>query len=168
MRTINVLLLIVGMGVSFCSTEHPVEKIIDCSTIKLRSYYSEHGKHEMDFYTHYVIMDGYEEECFSNYDFIEMAYKYIDTVKHHIPIKVVSFCSSDKDFDTIPDNQDWGKIRSNFVIDVCFKEQTLIARLPQVQSISVWKDGVSYEIDLSFLQKLQSDSHLLEKPIIEE
>lgn len=142
----------VGMWVSFCSNEHPVEKIIDCSTIRLRPHYFEQGYHELEFYTHYIIIDGYKEDCFSNYDFIEMAYKYRDTAKHHIPIKVVSFCSSDKDFDTIPDNQDWDKIRRNFVVDVCFKEQTLTTSLPQVQSISVWKDGVSYDVDLSFLQ----------------
>jgi hypothetical protein len=151
MKKLHYLLLASIGFLGGCFQEEPVDCYNSHFTAKLKPAYYRGGIKNSPF-DHFIVIDGYKDECFSNYDFILLSYKYLDTVKTNLPVESIRFCTTEaSDFfypEESPDN-----IRKYSIVSINFSEESLHDSIPEIRSVYYWRDGKSYELDFLYYLK---------------
>lgn len=106
---------------------------------------------EFTSYTHYLLVHDYDPKCFNRYNFIELAYKYLDTATLNLPISTIDFCTTDEPLKHSDKN--WGDIRRSIIIQINFNEVSIKKKKPIVSEISMWIDGTMKSIDFDEMIK---------------
>lgn len=75
-------------------------------------------------YAHYVLIKDFHRECMDSVTIINIAKKYIDTVKIKKPVEVVMFFSSDKDFINNEISQVMEDINKSCLVTINFNNET--------------------------------------------
>lgn len=106
--------------------------------------------HEIKGYTHYVMVENYNEDDFDNF-LVSYADKYRQTCTVDLPIWAITFCRP-FDFDE-NDEENWGEsIRENAIVDISYTEETLHKDYPDIGSITFYANGKS-----TFIQIMTSE-----------
>jgi hypothetical protein len=90
-----VLVLISIFAFSSCKEE----KAKTCILKEIRTLFTTIGIHDRDTsYGHYILVKDFSKKCMDSVTMVNLALRYIDTVKIGKPVGVVMFFNSDKDF----------------------------------------------------------------------
>jgi hypothetical protein len=140
-----------------CIQKEPVDCYDSYFTIQLKPVYYRGGITN-SLYNHYIVVDGYKDECFSEYNFIMLSYKYLDTVKTNLPVESITFCTAEaSDFfypEESPDN-----IRKYSIVNINFFKESLNDSIPEIRSVTYRKDGKRYELDFLYYLKQKQKSN---------
>src|ERR1700749_2840749 len=61
--------------------------------------------------THILVLRNYHDECFSLYDFVKQADRYIDTLTNNRPVEVIYFCKPVDKIEHFRDSRDFDLLR---------------------------------------------------------
>jgi len=134
------LVLLVLLVVTMSSCNRPDNTTVQGFKPKiLKTIHTLWQAHEVGGYTHYVTMEGYDENEYDNF-FVSYADKYRDTCRTSLPIWGITFC---KPFKFIPhdDSQDDGPLRKHSIITIAYTEETLHKEYPSIESITFYKEN---------------------------
>jgi len=113
--------------------------------LKVNSLFTERGVNNLDTsFTHYLVLTNYEDECFNDTKFVEIANNYLDSVFTDTPVGAIYFTKENPEFDTSgdPDYLNWQENRNKFIISIyyCSKPKTG-SNCNGISSIAIWKNG---------------------------
>lgn len=118
-----------------------------CDDPKMKRIYTEEfGSYDKVSYTHTVMLDRYDEDCFNDYDFIYMADRYLDTVTIDLPVGAITVV---KPFDFTPyyDGRDNEPIKSHSIVDIFYADETMAKKIPEISAIGIWIGGERKDLD---------------------
>lgn len=71
----------------------------DCNIKEIKTLFTTIGIHDKDTsFAHYILIKDFPKKCLDSTAMVNLALKYIDTVKQGRPADVIMFFNSDKDF----------------------------------------------------------------------
>ena len=75
---------------------------------------------EMSSYSHLVLLRDFSRECMDSTTIINIAHRYIDTVKYEKPVDALFFYSSDNNFIKGETSQMWGEVDKECLVKIYF------------------------------------------------
>ena len=127
-----------------CKTEIPDLEFIESKFEPV--YFLQSCNGDVCGYTHTLMLDNYNDELFSRYDFIYLADKYLDSVKTNLPIRSVVFVRP-FDFQPVNDSEDDSKIIDHSIAKINYTDETMSFKIPEISSVSIWIDGHEHRLD---------------------
>jgi hypothetical protein len=139
--TINKVIIIFFLIVLSCISCKSDET--NCTEAKIKSVYFDYNCHnDTCGYIHTVMLDIYSDECFTEYDFIHLADKYLDTISNKLPVNGITFVKP-FNFQPVYDSRDAGPIRENSIVSIFYTEETMRNKIPEISSVSFWANGTN-------------------------
>ena len=91
-----------------------------CKLNEIKTLFTTEGVYEgkVTGYAHYILVKGFLRECMDSAMMVNIALKYIDTIKAGKPATVLKFFSTDKDFIPNETSQDMALINKNCLVDM--------------------------------------------------
>jgi|GEM_PF-2215420 len=144
-----VLLFTIGCNSKRASNSLSVDttSLANCPEHILKRVYFEPGCNgDKCGYFHTVMLDKYDESCFDDYDFVYLADKYLDSVRHRLPVKAIRFV---KPFQFQPnyDSGDVEPLNALSIVQISYTDSTMHQKVPQIGRISVWSNGQSRTLE---------------------
>ncbi|MGE0635418.1 MAG: hypothetical protein AB7G44_10920 [Bacteroidia bacterium] len=124
---------------------------IDCANqhLKITPHYYESMSHGSEtYFVHYLYVEGYNEECFNNTDFIKICEQYVDTVNTNVPVYGIGFYKSIISFPTINDEQDWKEINKDAILMFGVNRKLSVQKILEINSITFYNSGEEQTIHL--------------------
>lgn len=97
-------------------------------------------------YVHYLMLSSYNEECFNDYNFVQIADKYIDSVQVQLPIAAIRFCKPFK-FDKIGGSENDEQLDKHAIMEMWYKNQSSINKVPEISHIKIWTSKGAKSLD---------------------
>ena len=90
-------------------------------------------------YVHYLMLDTYDDTKFDDYNFVYLADRYLDTVKTHLPVAAIQFCSPFS-FRDIGGSENDEQLKAHAITLLWYNEDDK-GKLPEISSITIWNNG---------------------------
>ncbi len=91
----------------------------DCKLSRIKTLYTD-GYNKKEGYGHNVLINDYDRDCLDSLEFVNLAKKYIDTVKYDKPVTVIQFYFNDKDFIPNEKSQVLDEINKSCLVTIGF------------------------------------------------
>lgn len=91
-------------------------------------------------YTHYLQLSFYDDSQFNEYDFINLADKYLDSVKTHLPVSSIEFCRP-FEFHNIGGSENDEQLTNNAIVSIYYYWPSKQEKVPEIYSVSIWNKG---------------------------
>lgn len=121
--------------------------IYECDQPKLKQIYFESGCNgDKCGYSHTLMLNDYNDSCFNDYDFVQIADKYLDSVQQRLPVRMIRFVKP-FDFQPASDSEDIEPLNNNFIVAMYFTDETMHQKVPEISHISIWTDGNEKQLE---------------------
>jgi hypothetical protein len=85
------------------------------------------------------MLDTYDDTKFDDYNFVYLADRYLDTVKTHLPVAAIQFCSPFS-FRDIGGSENDEQLKAHAITLLWYNEDDK-GKLPEISSITIWNNG---------------------------
>lgn len=124
MKSKGLIAAIVSTLSILCSCSHkkePICKLTHVETIETSVASNYKG---VKSYIHYILVKDFSKRCLDSTEMVNLALKYIDTVKELKPVDVTKFYFSNKDF-VHGESQEMSKIEKSCLFSITFKNNKI-------------------------------------------
>lgn len=120
-KSINIIVLLVLLITKISCSSSSVQ---DCKIKEIKTLFTTIGIHDKDTaYGHYTLIKDFPKKCMDSATMVNLALRYIDTVKVGKPVDVVMFFNSDKDFIPNETSQVMEDINKSCLVVIGFDEK---------------------------------------------
>lgn len=97
-------------------------------------------------YTHYLMLDSFDERRFDDYNFVYLADEYLDTVKTDLPVSGIEFCSPFS-FRDIGGSENDEQLEAHAITSISYLWEGKYSKTPEITSIRIWTNGHAKELE---------------------
>ncbi len=132
------LLLLLLCTLSTCQPK----KLVNCRDISLKKVYGNRmGNGKTLSYEHFLLLTGYQDECFAAVRFSELARKYADTCSQEKPIEIITFLYSTEGIDFESNEADLAEAKK-------YELMSFMMNSTSIKKIYFIRNGVRKTIEL--------------------
>jgi hypothetical protein len=132
------LQIIICLLLNSCNSEIKSISKEEVSNPKIKFHFSLDTE---DGYVHYLLIKNYNQKHFKEYNFVTLAYKYLDKVKTDTPVVAIIFVFSDNDWNSLLNIRSWDAVEKNSVVGFYFGVYQKNIKKPDIKFITYWKNG---------------------------
>lgn len=140
-QLIHISLFLIGLSVLV--TCRPKKSTVNCKDISVYGLYQNRmGDGKNLSYAHYLLLKGYQDECFTSTNFSALAKNYVDTCSNGKPIRIIRFLYSTEGLDFESNEPDLAEAKKYELLSFMMDSTS-------IRKIYFIRDGVRKTIELN-------------------